>query len=142
MEQEGKIKSYICDVDCGSSEKCKFLKEFNGWFMTDDLDKIFEVLTDDIAWGMEGDETIHGIPGVQEMFRSAKSEYGEEFGLKEMVVEKILVDENNGTWYGVSTGHAAMNNGDRYAFADFVTFSPDTDNRISALNTLMVPLKA
>lgn len=141
MEQESRIPGYICEVDCNDSAKCRFLKEFNGWFMTDELDKIYGVLSEDIAWGMVGDETIHGISGVKEMFRTTRAEFGPEYALKEMVVEKILVDDNNGIWYGVSSGHATMTNGEHFAFADFVTFSPGADDRISALNTLMVPLK-
>lgn len=124
---------YVCQATCETTE-CRFLEAFNSWFITDDLERIFSVLTEDIQWEMVGEVPFDGIDAVKRSFAETPERL--ENPVKRLVVERIYTDSNG----GVSEGHMTMRDGSVYRFADVVTFADTGERRIRSLKAYLIPI--
>lgn len=136
MEDYKNVMGYICKVEC-NSPKAEFIREYNSWFMTDDLDRIMAVLDDDIVWEMVGDLTVEGKSAVRELL-SKPAEGEEKMDMIEERVDGILVDG----LLGSSFGTGIMANGDTYAFDDIIKFKDSDEIKIEKIKTFMIKLES
>ena len=136
MEDFKSVMGYICKVDVNST-KAEFIREYNSWFMTDDIDRIMAVMDDEIVWEMVGDITVEGKQAVREML--TKLPEGEEkMDMIEERVDGILVDG----LLGSSFGTVIMANGESYAFNDVLQFKDSEEIKIKKVKTFMIKFKS
>lgn len=108
---------FVCEADPEHNPRSVFICEFNRWFLTEETDKIVEVLTPEIEWEMVGEETVSGLEAVKESFISPEN-LGGEPRIEEMIVEGIITHGRLGSSYGTMT----MSDGQRYRFNDVLEF--------------------
>ncbi len=132
MEDYKSVIGYICKVDVNSA-KAEFIREYNSWFMTDDMDRIMAVLDDGIVWEMVGEVTVEGKKAVRE-FLSKSPEGEENMDMIEERVDGILVDG----LLGSSFGTVIMANGESYAFNDVLQFKDSEEIKIEKVKTFMI----
>ena len=114
MEDYKKTTGYSCTCDC-NSPKAEFIREYNSWFMTDNVDRILAVLDENIVWEIVGEVTVEGIQQVRQFLSpSPESEAGME--TIEQRVDGILVDGSLGSSFGTMI----LRNGDSYAFSEII----------------------
>lgn len=135
IDTTGYASGYVCEAAC-DTEECRFLKDFNSCFLSEDMDSIFRALTDDIVWEMPEDEKYLGLARVKEMFETPP-EGMEGLTMEKMVVEQIVADHKG----GVSQGYLFMNDGTGFEFADVVTFAPGGDLKIRVMKSFLLPLR-
>lgn len=126
---------YVSHAIC-KSDGCRFLDTFNRWFVTDDREQIFSVLTDDIQWEMVGEVRYVGIEAVKQSF-DAIPEHSDN-AMKRLVVERIYADSQG----GVSEGYMTMRDGSEYRFADVVTFDDANERKIRSLQAYLIPIQS
>ena len=134
MDTYKNVKGYICDAEV-HSPRAEFIREYNSWFMTQDLDRIMANLSEDIVWEMVGDVIVEGIGPVREFLSQVPPNEGET-AMVETRVDGILVDGA----YGSSFGTVIMGSGDRYAYNDVLHFREGPGNIIDRVKTFMLKL--
>ncbi|UZD22904.1 nuclear transport factor 2 family protein [Algoriphagus halophytocola] len=116
----------ISHPNCGNSPKMEFLKAFNIAFAKGDTSFLIESVTDDMLWDIVGDKKILG-----------KKAFGEELEqvnllkVEELRLEQILSHGKEGAANGVMK----MENGKRYAFADFYVFQGAKGLKVKAITS-------
>lgn len=136
MEDYKNVIGYICNVEC-NSPRAEFIREYNSWFMNEDMDRIMAVLDDNIVWEVVGEVTVEGKTAVRELF-TKESDAEEKMDMIEQRVDGILID---GLW-GSSFGTVIVANGDSYAFDDIIRFKDSEENKIEKIKTFMVKLQS
>lgn len=136
MDNYKNVKGYICEAQC-NSPRAEFIREYNSWFMTEDMDRIMSVLDEGIVWEMVGEALVEGIESVRE-FLTQTPNGEEETEMIEQRVDGILVDGE----YGCSFGTIIMGNGDSYAFNDVIRFKDSEEIRIQRMKSFVVKLKS
>lgn len=113
---------YICHANTANSPKAEFVKDWNRWFIAEEIDKIISVLDPKIVWEMVGDSRLTGIPEVEASFH----EYGTDGGndLLKMTVEGIITHGREACSYG----SMEMADGTHYRFCDLLVFTNLSNN--------------
>lgn len=135
MDQYKNVKGYVCHAEC-NSPRAEFIREFDSWFLEDDLDRIMSVLDENIVWEMVGLlPPVEGIDAVRK-FQTQPPPGEGDMRLVEEQVDGILVD---GLW-GCSFGTSKMSNGDVYAFNDVIRFKEGDEIKIEKLKSYVIKL--
>ncbi|PZD76575.1 nuclear transport factor 2 family protein [Mesonia sp. K7] len=119
----------IFSPNCGNSPKMEFLKQLNIEFAKGNLTFLIESVTDDIVWNIMGDKKIEGKEAFTEELEKMQS-----VKAAELTIHQILSHGKEGAANGVIT----MENGKRYAFADFYVFQNAKGQKIKTMTSYAI----
>ncbi len=118
------------DTDCGNSPKRGFIKAFNIAFAKQDFKFILDSITDDVIWHIVGDKTIEG----KDVFKNELELMQQQ--ISSLHLHQILSHGKEGSANGI----IKMENGKKYAFADFYIFSNAKGAKIKALTSYIIEI--
>lgn len=116
-------------ADCGNAPKREFLKEINIAFAKGDSDFLRENVTDTIVWNIIGDRKIEGKEKFIEELEKMKMEKASE-----LILDRVLTHGKEGAVNGVMK----MQNGKKYAFADFYEFNGAKGTKIKSITSYVI----
>ncbi len=127
---------YICNVNTANSPKAQFVKEWNSWFVSEEIDKILSVLDPDIQWEMVGESSLRGIAEVEASFEGVGT--GEGIELRKMTVDGIITHGREACSYG----SMEMSDGTIYRFSDLLEFTNLSKNpKVKRVTAFIIELK-
>ena len=121
----------ISSPNCGNSPRMTFLKEFNIAFAKGNLEFLIENATDEIVWNIIGDRKIEGKKRFAEELEKMRPEKATE-----LIIEQILSHGKE----GASNGIMKMQNGKKYAFADFYVFKNTKSTILKSITSYVIEI--
>ncbi|WP_424493263.1 nuclear transport factor 2 family protein [Salinimicrobium sp. GXAS 041] len=107
----------------------EFLKEFNIAFAKGNVEFITASVTDDIVWNIMGDRKIEGKERFTEELEKMKA-----IKASELRLDRILTHGKEGALNGIMT----MQNGEKYAFSDFYSFSGAKGTKVKSITSYVI----
>ncbi|MEM1218106.1 MAG: nuclear transport factor 2 family protein [Bacteroidota bacterium] len=115
-----------CDFSFLQTSRQVFLKELTILFCSYDLNALAPHLADDIEWQLVGDSPIMGKVSFLEALATMQSNPA-----KELRIQGITVQGNTGAIHGTMT----MGNDQVFSFADFYTFSAESEAKVKRITS-------
>ena len=112
-----------------------FLKKFNRAFVENDLNFIFDSVTDDVYWEMIGDTVIRGKEALIEAMNKVKQPHDMTLDLHSM-----LVDKDKATVHGSMKRKENQGLEKTYSFCDLYVFSSSEENKIKELRAFIIEI--
>lgn len=110
-----------------------FLNKFNHAFVENDLNFIFDSVTEDVYWEMIGDQVIRGKEALIEMMNKVKQSHEMTLELHAMIIDKDKAAVNGSMKMKDSNGLEKT-----YEFCDLYRFSPSEENKIKELRAFII----
>ena len=110
-----------------------FLNKFNRAFVENDLNFIFDSVTDDVYWEMIGDPVIRGKEALIEEMNKVKQP-------AEMTVDinSMILDKDKASVYGSMMMKDGEGVEKRFEFCDLYSFSSSEENKIKDLRAFII----
>ncbi|WP_026950236.1 nuclear transport factor 2 family protein [Algoriphagus mannitolivorans] len=113
----------------GHSPKGKLIQDLSISFASYDLERLEPFLAEDITWTLIGDTPIKGkanfLAALGEMMGNTAAE---------LQIHQIVTHGKEGAVYG----EMIMENGDRFAFADFYVFSSTRSDLVKSISSFVI----
>lgn len=114
-----------------NSPKKQFLQELTVLFASYQIDKVKAWFADDITWTLVGDSPIQG----KEAFAAALAAMSHNKATR-LTIHSMLTHGREAAVHG----EMLMEDGKRFGFADFYTFTSAGASRIKAITSYVIPL--
>ena len=112
-----------------------FLNKFNRAFVENDLNYIFDSVTEDVYWEMIGDQVITGKKDLIEVMNKVKEPRDMTLALHSMIIDKDKAAVHGSMKMKDSQGLEKF-----YAFCDLYTFSSSGENKIRELRAFIIEI--
>lgn len=113
----------------GNSPKGKLIQDLTISFASYDLERIRPFLQEDITWTLVGEPPVSGKANFLEELEKMKNK-----PVAELQIHQIITHGKEGSVHG----EMVMENGDRFAFADFYQFSSPESDKVKAITSFVI----
>lgn len=110
-----------------------FLNKFNRAFVENDLNYIFDSVTEDVYWEMIGDQVINGKEALIEAMNKVKEPRDMSLDLHSMIIDNDKAAVHGSMKMKDSNGVEKA-----YSFCDLYTFSSSRENKIRELRAFII----
>lgn len=110
-----------------------FLKKFNNAFIENDLNFIFDSVTNDVHWEMIGEPVINGKEALIEAMNKVK--HSREMTLN---INSMLITEDAAAVDGSMTMKDSDDVEKKYTFCDLYKFSSSAENKIKEVRAFII----
>lgn len=122
----------VSKSNCGNSPKMEFIKEFNIAFAEGNVKFLRENIADEIVWNIIGERKTVGRKEFEKAIDKMKNKK-----MAELQLEQILTHGKE----GAANGLMKMQNGKKYAFADFYIFKSTKNTEIVSLTSHVIEVQ-
>lgn len=112
-----------------------FLNKFNRAFVENDLNYIFDSVTEDVYWEMIGDQIINGKEALIEAMNKVKEPRDMTLDLHSMII-----DNDRAAVHGSMKMKDKNGEEKAYSFCDLYTFSSSRENKIKELRAFIIEI--
>lgn len=112
-----------------------FLNKFNRAFVENDLNYIFDSVTEDVYWEMIGDQIINGKEALIEAMNKVKEPRDMTLDLHSMII-----DNDRAAVHGSMKMKDKNGREKAYSFCDLYTFSSSRENKIKELRAFIIEI--
>lgn len=112
-----------------------FLNKFNRAFVENDLNYIYDSVTEDVYWEMIGDQVIKGKEALIEAMNKVKEPRDMALDLHSMIIDNDRAAVHGSMKMKDSNGVEKA-----YSFCDLYTFSSSRENKIKELRAFIIEI--